>query len=284
MSKLIQRFLIFFIGLPMIAAIAYLLPYRNHLALNIVAVLFSVLGALELAAMLKTKNLVVTRINTIILGAAIPLLSALTVCFNISPWIIPSGIAAVLALYLILPVFSRNFDFSNYIHYIAAGIMVLVYPGFFISWICAMGRMDGRLLLLFLLIPIAVDSSAWAVGMVLGKNNRGILKISPNKSIAGFIGGLLAAALIGFAAVSLLPGLFDRGQYALIVRGILLGLLPGIAATLGDLCESGIKRSCGFKDSGTIILGRGGALDSIDSIALAAPVFYITLKLLFPHL
>jgi phosphatidate cytidylyltransferase len=61
----------------------------------------------------------------------------------------------------------------------------------------------------------------------------------------------------------------------------MLGLLSGAAATLGDLAESVMKRSSDIKDSGSIVPGRGGALDSIDSIALAAPVFYGLYRLLF---
>jgi phosphatidate cytidylyltransferase len=63
--------------------------------------------------------------------------------------------------------------------------------------------------------------------------------------------------------------------------GALLGFGAGIAAILGDLCESAIKRSADVKDSGSLILGRGGALDSIDSLALAAPVYYLLYQVLF---
>jgi len=58
-------------------------------------------------------------------------------------------------------------------------------------------------------------------------------------------------------------------------------LISGAAAALGDLCESAIKRGAEYKDSGRLIPGRGGVLDSVDSIALAAPAFYFTWTLLF---
>jgi phosphatidate cytidylyltransferase len=61
----------------------------------------------------------------------------------------------------------------------------------------------------------------------------------------------------------------------------MLGLFTGIAAVLGDLAESALKRSAGVKDSGSLIPGRGGILDTIASLALSAPVFYVGYRLLF---
>jgi phosphatidate cytidylyltransferase len=65
------------------------------------------------------------------------------------------------------------------------------------------------------------------------------------------------------------------------VAGIILGLLSAAAGNLGDLAESALKRSADMKDSGTIIPGRGGVLDTIDSICLAAPVYYFSYWFLF---
>ena len=70
-------------------------------------------------------------------------------------------------------------------------------------------------------------------------------------------------------------------MFPLPAAGLILGFTTGLAVILGDLGESVLKRSAGLKDSGVLIPGRGGILDSIDSVALAAPVFYIGYKLLF---
>jgi phosphatidate cytidylyltransferase len=104
---------------------------------------------------------------------------------------------------------------------------------------------------------------------------------SPNKSIAGFAGGLAASVGIVILAVIFIPAAFTSTMMPSILAGTLLGLGAGIAATLGDLSESALKRSANVKDSGTLILGRGGALDSIDSIILAAPVYYLLYQVLF---
>jgi phosphatidate cytidylyltransferase len=160
---------------------------------------------------------------------------------------------------------------------------VLIYPGLFMSWIIKLSLWPRAeiFILTFLLIVFANDSLAWTAGMLFGKGNRGIVPVSPNKSIAGFIGGLTASALVGAGAVLFFPEVFPLRRFPALPSGIALGLISGIAGSLGDLGESAMKRSSGIKDSGFLIPGRGGILDSIDSLALAAPVFYMLCRFLF---
>jgi phosphatidate cytidylyltransferase len=158
----------------------------------------------------------------------------------------------------------------------------MIYPGLFMAWIVRMSLFprSDMVILMFLLMVIANDSAAWAMGMLFGKNNRGIIPASPNKSIAGFIGGFAASIMVGLGATHLAPETFPS-RLAAPFSGIILGLVSGLAGALGDLGESAMKRSANIKDSGTIIPGRGGVLDTIDSIALAAPVYYGLYQLLF---
>jgi phosphatidate cytidylyltransferase len=132
-----------------------------------------------------------------------------------------------------------------------------------------------------LCIVIANDSLAWVFGILFGKNNRNFIAASPNKSIAGFVAGLAASTLVGMGIALLFPKIFMSARFAPLVSGVILGVLTGIAGMLGDLAESALKRSAGVKDSGFIIPGRGGVLDSIDSLAFAAPVYYVVYRLLF---
>jgi phosphatidate cytidylyltransferase len=136
------------------------------------------------------------------------------------------------------------------------------------------------IILMFLLMVIANDSAAWAMGMLFGKNNRGIIPVSPNKSVAGFIGGFAASILVGIGAAHFAPETFAP-RLGEPLSGIILGFVSALAGTLGDLGESAMKRSANIKDSGTVIPGRGGVLDTVDSIALAAPVYYGLYRLLF---
>ena len=116
------------------------------------------------------------------------------------------------------------------------------------------------------------DSAAWLFGMLFGKNNRGLIAASPNKSIAGFIGAYLGS--IGIAILikfTLWKEIF--GELSLI-KLILLAICVTTTSIIGDLAESVFKRSSGCKDSGNIILGRGGALDSIDSLLASPHLFF----------
>ncbi|MDR1957406.1 MAG: phosphatidate cytidylyltransferase, partial [Treponema sp.] len=96
-----------------------------------------------------------------------------------------------------------------------------------------------------------------------------------------FIGGLTASIIVGLGAVFFIPEAFSSSRFPAAGAGILLGLVSGTAACLGDLGESALKRSVNMKDSGSLMPGRGGVLDSIDSISLAAPVYYALYWLLF---
>jgi phosphatidate cytidylyltransferase len=167
---------------------------------------------------------------------------------------------------------------------LAAGLSVMIYPGFFLVWIVKMALFphSQAVLVVFLLTVIANDSTAWAVGMLFGRRNRGIVQVSPYKSTAGFIGGCVASILICAGAVYWAPEAFKPARFlSPLAAGILLGILSSIAVILGDLAESALKRSADIKDSGVLIPGRGGVLDSVDSIALTAPVFYVFYRFFF---
>jgi phosphatidate cytidylyltransferase len=283
MKKLIQRLLMFAIGLPLIVFLVICLPQRNHLAVNILVIIFSVLGAVEFADMLRKKDNPIGPAEAGILGALGPLAMTLMVSFDISSQILPMALTAGAAWLLVSRVFSREDAMRDLINRMAAGLSVLLYPGIFISWIIRMTLLPqaDMVILMFLLMVFANDSAAWAVGMLFGKGNRGIIPVSPNKSVAGFFGGCIASVLVGIGAALFIPQAFVSSRLPPLAAGALLGLLSGIAAVLGDLGESAIKRSSNIKDSGFLIPGRGGVLDTIDSIALAAPVFYGLYWILF---
>jgi phosphatidate cytidylyltransferase len=290
MKKLVQRLLMFFIGVPLVILVV-LLPQKNHLAVNIIVVILSALGALEFANMLKKKSPSLENVpeyhlhpvEVVFLGILGPAAMTLSVSFKAVAYVFPAVFILGASWCLISNIFSPAGRLDGTISRVTAGFAVMFYPGIFILWIIRMTLFPQaeKVILLFLLTVFANDSTAWAAGMLFGKNNRGLIPASPNKSAAGFIGGLAAATLAGLAAVYFVPAAFNPVRLSRPVSGIILGLTAGLAATLGDLAESAMKRSSDIKDSGTIIPGRGGVLDTIDSIAMAAPVYYILYWFLF---
>jgi phosphatidate cytidylyltransferase len=289
MIKLVQRLLIFFIGIPAVAALIICFPQRHHLAVNIAVIIVSAIGAAEFSLMFKKidftgRSFPIVPFEAAILGALSPLSMTLSVSFDISSQLTPAFFIIGASWLLVSGIFfHKNGDFSRVINRLAAGFSVMMYPSLFLSWIVRMGlfRHSAVIILTFILTVMANDSTAWAFGMLFGKGNRGIVKVSPNKSVAGFIGGMAASIIVCVGAVYILPDAFTPDQIPALPSGIILGLLSGIAVSVGDLGESAIKRACDIKDSGFIIPGRGGVLDSVDSIAFTAPVFFILYRFLF---
>jgi phosphatidate cytidylyltransferase len=151
-------------------------------------------------------------------------------------------------------------------------------------WLVFMNTWEnsGALILIFLMITLGGDSAAWLFGTLFGATNLGIIPASPNKSIAGFAGCIFGSITVSLGAALIVPSIFiPRFSFSILAAAVIIGICTGIFTALGDLSESAIKRSCGFKDSGNIMLGRGGVLDSIDSIAVAAPVFYLFFNIFF---
>jgi phosphatidate cytidylyltransferase len=287
MRKLIERLLIFIIGIPLVYALVMMLPMYKHLPLNITVILFSAAGAVEFSSMLEKKQLYFTKPEAFILGSLAPLSMTLHISFNIPQWAAYFLLTAGTGWVLISRIFTLSVDMEKVVSRIAGCFSIIIYPGLFMYWLVRMNIWENSsAVFLFLLIVFGNDSIAWLAGTLFGKNNRGLIPASLNKSIAGFIGGLLGAVIISLSAAYLFPFIFSSGTDAdpvswLLIKSVFLGLCTGIFAALGDLCESAIKRSCDFIDSGKIILGRGGILDSIDSIAIAAPVYFMFFSLFF---
>ena len=128
--------------------------------------------------------------------------------------------------------------------------------------LAGLGAERGWILLLILGVW-AYDTGAFLVGRRIG-GPRFLQHVSPSKTYAGLIGGLLVATLV---TAAMLAGLREDPLAALV-----LGPLIGLAAQAGDLAESLLKRAAGAKDSGSLIPGHGGILDRIDSFLFAAPI------------
>ncbi|RKX79069.1 MAG: hypothetical protein DRP57_13895 [Spirochaetes bacterium] len=159
----------------------------------------------------------------------------------------------------------------------AATVMAAIYPGFFIAYIIRISELQNASLLLFYFFSVVFvnDIMAYIAGLSIGRGTRMGLIISPKKSLVGFIFGFLGAVGISILYYYTIPGLFNIEIGGVII----IGSVFGIVGILGDLVESALKRSAEVKDSGEIIPGRGGLLDSIDSMLFVAPIFYYIFKI-----
>lgn len=131
----------------------------------------------------------------------------------------------------------------------------------------------GELAIFTVLIAVFVtDTAAYLVGRLVGRRKL-VPRLSPGKTWEGFVGGAIGGVFATWVANY-------REGYLENWEAIVLGLAIVIAATLGDLLESMVKRDVGVKDTGTLLAGHGGVLDRIDSLLLAGPVaFYVLLAL-----
>jgi phosphatidate cytidylyltransferase len=139
---------------------------------------------------------------------------------------------------------------------------------------------NGPSLLTFLLCVVwAGDIAALYVGRALGRHKLAP-KLSPNKTWEGSLGSVAGSLLAAGGLLALehfLTVRFDSAKLSFpegIQYWLALALLVNIAAQVGDLVESALKRSVGVKDSGTLLPGHGGVLDRIDALLLAAPVLW----------
>ncbi|MEN2982058.1 MAG: CDP-archaeol synthase [Thermus sp.] len=132
---------------------------------------------------------------------------------------------------------------------------------------------DGALGLWTLSLPIvasfATDIGAYFVGRAWGRRKLAP-EISPGKTVEGSMGGILVSFLALVAYTGLVREVFPFGLLELWFFSLLLSL----AAQLGDLAESMLKRYCGVKDSGRFLPGHGGLLDRIDSLLFTLPLTY----------
>mgnify|MGYP000088303010 FL=1 len=126
-------------------------------------------------------------------------------------------------------------------------------------------------LMAVLFTVFAADTGAFFVGRAFGRH-RLAPAISPQKSWEGFVGGLAAAVLVSFLVLYR-----DRDEFLSIPQSLTLGLVVALAAVLGDLFESAVKRDLEAKDSGRLLGGHGGMLDRLDSLLWAGPAAYFTI-------
>jgi phosphatidate cytidylyltransferase len=193
---------------------------------------------------------------------------------------------AVTALVIMLWLLRRGVD--GYVKNATASVFTLVYVPFLASFVALLLGEGGtapafgldvddpgvRGVITFIAITVASDTGGYVAGVLFGKHPMAPV-ISPKKSWEGFAGSMVATVAVGVWLVSSFLG----GDWWV---GVLLGVIAAVMATLGDLCESVMKRDLGIKDMSQVIPGHGGLMDRLDSLlATVAPIWLVLYYLVF---
>ncbi|HEX6196433.1 MAG TPA: phosphatidate cytidylyltransferase [Jiangellaceae bacterium] len=160
---------------------------------------------------------------------------------------------------------------AGYARDVAAGIFVTLYVPFLAAFAAVLLRPDDGpwRVLTVIAVVVASDTGGYVAGVLTGRHLMAP-SVSPNKSWEGFVGSVLLASGVGIAGVVLLLD----GDWK---SGLVLGVAIMLAATLGDLGESLIKRDLGIKDMSTLLPGHGGLMDRVDSLLISLPVAWVVL-------
>jgi len=194
--------------------------------------------------------------------------------------IVVYGAAMVLLVTLFFTAIRHFDDGENTVHY--EQIMVCFFGGLVIpvclSALVQLRMMEhGRFLVLIPVICASItDVGAYFVGVLFGKH-RGITKVSPNKSLEGYIGGIAVGCLVLMLYAIILNRFMDM-ELSLTLMA-LYGIVGSAVTELGDLSFSLIKRQVGVKDYGDLLPGHGGMMDRFDSTVFAAPAILVLMWL-----
>jgi len=173
---------------------------------------------------------------------------------------------AVTALVTMLWLLRRGV--AGYVQNATASVFTLIYIPFLGSFVALILAEDAgaKDVVVFIAVTAASDIGGYAAGVLFGKHPMAPV-ISPKKSWEGFAGSAITCVVVGYLLV---VHLLDGDWWV----GVLLGLIAVVMATLGDLCESVMKRDLGIKDMSQVIPGHGGLMDRLDSLlATAAPIW-----------
>ena len=243
--------------LERIKGVLVLLPlliafFCGSIVFSLIAILIGCIAFIELRNALNKKEIYLS-IAAAGLATALMILRALGFVGFLSFSVIAIAVSFLLATLL---VFQRQ-SFSD----ASANVLSLLYAFVPFCFISNLYSQNMYLAMLVFVISFATDIFAYLSGKFFGKHKL-MPKVSPNKTIEGSVGGIIGATLVStlFLFIVKIP----------ILPTIPICMIGSVAAQLGDLFASSIKRYCGIKDFGKLIPGHGGVLDRFDSVMFVA--------------
>lgn len=245
-----------------LSALTLYLVWSGLYQFSCLVVFFSVIGQHEYLTFAESKGFRPARKSSI----------ALTIILLVAAVFYPATVVTQLMMAGLILVYTRMLlqpdkRISNLVD-ASLTTLGVIYVGWFFSHILQLRKLpDGAAMITLLLVGSAfTDMGGFFVGRKIGKRKLHP-KVSPKKTVEGAIGGVFTAI-----AACLFVGYLTSLCY---IHCFSAAVIIAIAGQFGDLFESSLKRDVGVKDSGTAIPGHGGALDRFDSLAFAAPIFYL---------
>ena len=261
-----KRILVAVIGLPVLLCVILLLP---DVCWAVVVALISGMAAYELMNAAGEGKITVSM-------RVFALFSALLIPLGVwAGWAVPT---AGVCIYLVMAVsfwcairaYNEGGVSIRFYHVMLTVFAGSVLPLGLSALVQLRGMEQGRsLVLLALVLNFATDSVAYFGGIYLGKH-RGVLPVSPKKSLEGYISGFAGGAAFAVIYGLVLNAVLDCKTNLLILA--ICGLVSALFTELGDLAFSFVKRQYGIKDYGHLLPGHGGMLDRFDSMIFSAPV------------
>ena len=291
MSELTKRVLFAVAAIPVVATAVWF----GGAALAVLLAVAAALGAWEYGRLAEAAGARPMKAWGIVLSALIPLA---THAVHLGLWVPPLGMVALVAPLLLTVALWTRGPTGHPMESVATTLFGAWYTGGMLAFAYALryhrfaiGALAGALLLMLpLVLTWLNDSGAFFFGKLFGKRKL-MPSVSPGKTIAGAVGALVLCMVVAWAYQRwvlvpnaslalrpLVPALAATGA-------LLFGAIISVAAQLGDLAESLIKRESGVKDSSHLLPGHGGVLDRLDSLFFVLPVAYLAFDwLLLPAL
>ena len=261
------------VGIPIAVAAMYL----GGWVLAALLALCAVLAARELFQMAEKKRALALEGVGLAGAAGLIALAAVNPARGIDTPLLNAGLVVIVLAALTASIWQRGVQGEPLLS-VAVTVMGAVYPAllafalFLRHLPLVASPLHGTALLLFpVVLTWLSDTFAYFAGRLWGKKKL-IPRVSPGKTVAGSVGAIVGTPLAALG-YSILLQRFPTWQMGM-VEALVFGVLVSVAAQVGDLAESLLKRDVGVKDSGRLLPGHGGALDRFDSLFFTLPLGY----------